>query len=330
MRSRPRAIASTSALFARFARFARLACLACFACFALSPSLAHAAGVEVRGAGSKVDVAKLDALVRLELGDREMATNVVVTLAREDRADVVVVRRGESRTGSVVLRGSADAERVIALFVGELARDDGAPPANPSERAAPPEATPPAAAPASAASDGAAGDTQVDVSGVFRPAFAAHMGVRAMGAGGALVFTPHLEGGITMLDFVRLGVIARYGYSTGNDPLGNVSVHAFGGGVTASVRVASGSSRFSLWMGPRAEAGRMFGSGDGVGQRTASSTALSLAWAVEGRMTFGSYDAILGVEGGWIGGGLDLRADDRSVLSLAGSFVGVSAGFGLH
>lgn len=310
MRSRRRAITSIFALFLPCVVFA----------VALFPSPAHAAGVEVRGSGSKVDVAKLEALVRLELGERESATNVVVTLAREDRADIVVVRGGESRTGSVVLRGSADAERVIALFVGELARNDGAPP----------EPPPPAAAPASGGSDGAADDTQVDVSGVMRPAFAAHMGVRAMGAGGALVLTPHLEGGLTMLDFVRLGVIARYGYSTGDDPLGNVSVHAFGGGLTASVRVASGSSRFSCWMGPRAEVGRMIGSGDGAGQRTASSTALSLAWAVEGRMTLGSYDAILGIEGGWVGGGLDLRADDRSVLSLAGSFVGVSAGFGLH
>jgi len=300
------------------------------------PSRALGAGVEVRGPRSKLDVTKLEALVRLELGDRESTTNVIVTLKSAsaesaESADVLLMRGGDSRTGSVELRGSADAERAIALFVGELARSDGAPPPPPAVAATPPKPAPaPEPPPAGEAPNAAEDRTEASGStSTLRPALAGQMGLRLMGSGGAIVFTPHLEGGITVLDVVRLGVLARYGYATSDDPLGTVTVHTVSGGLASTVRVLSGS-RFSAWTGPRFEVGTMAGSGDGAGQRTASSLALFVAWVLEGRMRIGGYDAILGVEGGSVGGGLDLRADDRSVLSLSGGFVGLSAGVGTH
>jgi len=157
----------------------------------------------------------------------------------------------------------------------------------------------------------------------------AALGARWLTADGALLLTPHLEGGVVLRDALRLGVLARYGHASADDPLGTVSAHAASGGLAASLRLASTTS-VALWTGPRAEIGVITARGEGTGASSASSLLLSAAWAIEGRVALGPLDALVAVEGGFLGRGLELRADDRSILELSGGFTGVSLGLSTH
>ena len=236
------------------------------------------------------------------------------------RAEITLVREGEPRRGVVELRGAADVERTIALFVGELARGT-------AEPAAAPTATPPPAAPATPAppltpepaTTGPASPARL------RATLLAAFGARWLTSGGATVLTPHVEGGVVIREVLRFGVLARYGHASAEDPIGSVSAHAASGGLAATLRLASTGS-LALWTGPRAEIGVITARGDGAGASSASSLLLSAAWALEGRAALGPVDGLLAVEGGFLGRGLELRADDRSILELSGGFGGVSLG----
>ena len=283
----------------------------------------------MRGTRANLDVAKLEGLVRLELGERGGAARVVVTIVDADRAEVTLARLGadrppeEPRRGVVELRGAADVERTIALFVGELARTAEPPPAAPAPATTPAPATP--APTAEAAQPTPPADS---ASSRLRATVLASFGARWTASGGAIVLTPHLEGGVVVRDALRLGAIARYGSASADDPIGSVSAHSGSGGLAATLRLAS-SGGLALWTGPRAEIGVVAARGDGPGASSASSLVLSAAWAIEARAALGPIDGVLALEGGWLGRGLELRADDRTVLELSGGFAGASLGVGL-
>lgn len=149
-----------------------------------------------------------------------------------------------------------------------------------------------------------------------------------MTAGGAAVVSPRVEGGLRASKALRLGVIARYAYASAEDPLGRVTVHGVTGGVAATFTVLARRS-FAVASGPRVELGWLGGSGEGQNGRSTSTFAASGAWEIELSVPLGPVTLFGAVEGGALVRGLQLRADERTVLDMSGALLGASAGVAL-
>jgi hypothetical protein len=79
--------------------------------------------------------------------------------------------------------------------------------------------------------------------------------------------------------------------------------------------------------GPRLEAGFIAASGDGSHASSATGFTLAAAYEAELRVRVArSLSIVIAIDGGIHWFGLDLRADDRTVLDLSGLFGGASAG----
>jgi hypothetical protein len=234
---------------------------------------------------------------------------------------ITVTRDQATRSGSVAL-SRHDVERTIALFVGELARRLETEP----ELQAPATESPAPSSPPVVATDEAA------PRGVIASVDEAHargrgmyglvsMGGRLFARDGTIVATPRLEGGFLASPF-RIGLTARYAYARATDPLGVAAVHGFTGGLAPSLVWGD-----LLTTGPRVELGVLSANGQGTRASSTSTFALSAGWELELHIPIGATFALVAmIEAGWMMQGIDARADDRSVLELAGPFGGVSAG----
>jgi hypothetical protein len=278
-------------------------------------------GVVVRGDKAALDETKLEMLVRLELGDASAVDEVIVDVAN-GRATISVERRsGTSRTGVIALpaSGSGELERTVALVVGELSRErdpesdarvpSSPPPPPPSSDRPPPAGSRPNEPPAQGPSAIAGGNLRIIGSNAFVGAFA------SVGSG--------------VSRRVRLGLVARYAAASADDTLGSAAAKIASGGVSASYRLLTTGS-IATDTGPVVEASWIGGSGDGIGARTTSAFGVIGAWSFEARWSVAEPITVaLAAEGGYIAPGLELRADDRMVLRIAGPFAGVSLGVGV-
>lgn len=279
-----------------------------------SPAVARAQSTAPVIEGAGLDARTLDDLIALELGDDAARVRRVHVAVHDGRADVAIDVASppgaiETRRASVALP-AAEPERALALFIAELARGATARPA-PAPTPAPAPAPTPAPAPAPA----------------WHFAALATMGARLVTTGGALVPTPRVEIGARR-GALRLGAIARYGYASAHDELGDVRAHALAGGLAATWTLASSAS-IALATGPRAEVGLVAGRGDGANGDSTTAATLAGAWELELHVNVGGAFLFGAVEGGTLARGVELHADDRDALHLAGPFVGASIGAGL-
>lgn len=276
-----------------------------------SPANAQATEhVELRGETQALDRARLDELVALELGATR-PTRIAVDVSR-GRAEVDVEIAGEHRKASVALAG-VEPERALALFIAEIARGTIAP-----ERTEPatPTATP--ATPTTPSPPRPSNDRPL------RFSMLAAMGARVTTARGHVLPSPHLEIGVRRDDAFRIGGTLRYAYGSADDLLGTVRAHLVAAGAAGSATVVSASS-LALVTGPRLELGAAFGRGDGTNADKATALTVAGSWAVELHLDVGGAALFISAEVGSFFRGVELHADDRSVLHLTGPF----AGFGL-
>lgn len=277
---------------------------------------ARAADVHVTGPTVRVDAARLGVLVDLELG--ALVTQARVDVALDgDHARVTVSREGATpASGEVDLRGAADRERALALFVGELSKIEevSAPAAVDEAGARPPVGAPARSTKATLATPRAG----------WRGELGLWFGARVLLRDGTALATPHVELGKDN-GRLRVGLLARYAYGAGNDALGTVTAHTVSGGAAATLRILQ-AHRVSLGVGPRAEVGVGFANGAGAGGRSTAAPVLSGALAVEGNLSTGPVRLRASAEGGWLALGLNLLAADRSVVQLSGPFLGATLG----
>jgi hypothetical protein len=284
-----------------------LSCGVVIALLSLSPCRARA-DVELRGQPSAIDGSALDALVRLELGEASTQVKRIVVDVKGPRAEIEVEVGAEVRRGTVDLPAT-DVERTLALFAAELARTSPAP----TPRADAPSERPPAS-----------NDQATTERGAF--ALMATMGARIFGRDGSLLLSPRIEAGVRASDAIRVGASARYGFASGEDRLGTIRAHVVSGGLAASHHLAP-RNPVSFAHGPRIEAGVIAASGDGTHASAATAFTLSASYEVELHIRIArSLAIVVALDGGIHWFGVDLRADDRSVLDLSGVFGGTSAG----
>jgi len=225
------------------------------------------------------------------------------------RADVEVDVDGTKRRGAVDLP-ERDTERTLALFVAELARTSDAPPPPAPTPTPPPEKPPPSERPSS-------DDSHL--------AILATMGGRILFRDGSLILTPRAEVG-WQWSRLRVGGIARYGTVGGDDPLGSVRAHLLTLGLAASQHLSPESS-FSIAHGPRVEAGFVTAKGSGTNGANARAFNATAAWELEARAIVARpVTLVFAIDLGILFPGLDLRADDRTVIDLAGPFASASVG----
>lgn len=269
--------------------------------------------VELRGETQALDRGRLDDLVALELGATRV-TRIVVDVSR-GRAELDVEVAAEHRKASVTI-ASVEPERALALFIAEIARGTIAP-----ERTEP--ATPAAAVPAVPTPR----DTTTPAlpPAPLRFSFLGAMGARVTTARGHVMPSPHVEIGVRRDNAFRVGGTLRYAYATADDRLGTVEAHLVAGGVAGSGTLVSGSG-LALVTGPRLELGAAFGRGEGTNADKATAWTVAGAWALELHLVFDGATAFVAAEAGSFFRGVELHADDRSVLQLTGPWLGFALG----
>jgi hypothetical protein len=281
---------------------------------------ARAADVVIHGKGPKVDGRKLEDVIDLELGSADDVEHIDVALAIGSAEIEVVLRAKPPARGTVDLRDANDVERTIALFVGELVR--GAPPEPP-----PPAPPPPAVAPTSEAPPPER--AQPSTTNLYARAL---VGPRWMTTGGAGSIGARIEGGLA-LRALDIGVFGRFAHASVDDVLGSVGANTFGGGAAATYDFLRTPST-ALGTGPRVAIKSTTAYGDGAAAVTGSSTSavsVEASWELLLHVRVAApVDALVALEAGYAFGGLDLRADDRRVLYLAGPFAGGAIGVDLH
>ena len=283
-----------------------------------SPANAQTAEhVELRGETQALDRGRLDDLVALELGATRV-TRVVVDVSR-GRAEVDVEVAAEHRKASVTL-ASVEPERALALFIAEIARGTIVP--ERTEPVAPtPAPTPAAPAPRSTTSPAAP-------TAPLRLSILGAMGARVTTARGHVMPSPHLELGVRRNDAFRVGGTLRYAYASADDRLGTVEAHLVAGGVAGSGTLISGPD-LALVTGPRLELGAAFGRGEGSNADRATALTVAGAWAFELHLVVDGASgatAFVSAEAGSFFRGVELHADDRSVLHLTGPWLGFALG----
>lgn len=281
-----------------------------------APASAQAAEpVELRGETQALDRGRLDDLVALELGTTRV-TRVVVDVSR-GRAEVDVEVAAEHRKASVTL-ASVEPERALALFIAEIARGTIAP--ERTEPVAPPpvpSVPPPRDAPSPAT---AAAPLRFSILGA--------MGARVTTARGHVMPSPHVEIGVRRRDAFRVGGTLRYAYASADDRLGTVEAHLVAGGVAGSGTLLSGPD-LALVTGPRLELGAAFGRGEGSNADRATALTVAGTWALELHLLVDGArgaTAFVSAEAGSFFRGVELHADDRSVLHLTGPWLGFALG----
>lgn len=284
--------------------------------------------VEVTGDRATLDATKLDELIALELGADASRVRAVAVDVHGSRAEIDVRLGDDARRASVAI-AATEPERALALFVAELARGTAVPEQPPSAAATapPPPSAPPPTTPAPSEAERVAPPRSSDASTAEPLAFSllATMGARFATSRGGVTATPHIELGARRRDLFRIGAIVRYGYASSDDALGTIRAHSLTGGVAGTYVVASGAS-LALATGPRLELGVIAGHGDGTNGEASSAFTFTGAWELELSVKLGAISLLGSVEGGSILRGIELRADDRSVLYLSGPFVGFALG----
>jgi hypothetical protein len=150
------------------------------------------------------------------------------------------------------------------------------------------------------------------------------MGARVFLRDGSLMPTPRVEAGVVG-DPIRIGALVRYGWARASDPLGTANVHALHTGLAASLLLGL------VETGPRLELGALFASGDGSRSSSETVFASSFAWEIEAHVrATDSFGILVSLEAAWMWRGLDVRADDRTLLQIGGPFAGASLGFELQ
>lgn len=147
--------------------------------------------------------------------------------------------------------------------------------------------------------------------------------MRVMTTHGALLVTPRLELAARIAG-LRIGLTARYGYSSDDDVLGTARAHLFTGGIAVTDRVFK-RGVFGLGTGPRVELGGIAGQGDGANGTSTTAFTIAGSWAVELRAELAPVTVFVAGDVG-VSRGLVLRADQRDVLHLSGPFVGAALG----
>ena len=269
-----------------------------------------------------IDARVLREHLRIELASSaRMPTSVVLQRAGES-VRFTLTFSGEGPTERDVDLGDVaegERERVLSLAIAEAVRTPGAPPATPPRaRTAPP---PPAATPRPRAST---------ATPAWRLGYEATMGLRAYAAR-QLAWEPRALLSIRHRGGARADLGGYYAYARHGDVLGNVSLHAVGLSLGASFDTPLGrGSRWAGRLGPRLDVGGAFGSGSTVGVATAGSlvtptATLVLEASVRVRLAR-AFAAVLAVDGGGVVRGVDLQADERSVLAMRGSTFAVRLG----
>lgn len=283
--------------------------------FALTLSFAD---ISITGSGRAVDARALEDLVKLELGGEAPLDDVTIQLAG-DRADVVVARAGKKRSGSLTLP-TKNPERALALFIGELARrfeTEPEPEPKRIEQEPPKPAAPPEPLPFVPLANAPPPPMPEPKPTIF---VLGTMGARVFAPEGSLLWTPRIEAGVVG-NPVRIGGIVRYGQASASDPLGDATVHAINGGLAATLLFDTFAT------GPRVELGALFASGDGSRSSSKASVAPAFSWEIEAHVAATDWlDLIASIEAGWMWNGLDVRADDRTLLQIGGGFAGASLG----
>lgn len=305
-----------------------------------------------------MDEAKLDRLVRMELGASDVE-RVAIDVAAGRAAIEVRHRDGSTRTGTIELGGSRDRERTLALFVGELSRDTSEPPPSTSP-SAPASSAPASSASSSSATASSASSSSAPASsapaasasaapaalssppsaspaprespvaprdrGAIGPYVHAGAAARLVTAGGALFLGPLLEVGTGIAGRVRAGFVARYAIAAAADPLGTIRAQNASGGVALAYRFLA-TRAIALDTGPRIDVGWLGGHGVGTGGSATANVSFVGAWTIESRFAIaGPFALALALEIGWLAPGLDLRADDRAPLRAAGALAGANVG----
>lgn len=289
-----------------------------------SPAAAQttAPSVDLLGERGALDAAKLDTLVRLELGADASLVSAVTIAVRGRRAEVDVRLDVEHRKGSFVIE-TVEPERALALFVAELARGAAMPPPARAATEAPAIAQTeerPAAPPLPMVTPGSAASAPP-----WRVSVLGSIGARIVTAHGALLTTPAVELGARRDGALRLGAVARYAYATSNDPLGSVRAHVAAGGLAATYVLTSGGP-LAVATGPRFEAGVVAGRGAGSNGTSTTDLALGVSWALEVHLLLGGVSVVGALEAGTLFRGVELHANERDVLHLAGPFLGFAIG----
>jgi hypothetical protein len=309
--------------------------------------------VVVRGDRSTIaiDDAKLESLIHLELGEKSALIElVVIELGAKSVATVVVARRDGSVTkGAIDLsgaRGAGDVDRTIALFVGELSREE-----KPSPSASASPAPAPAAAPTTTdtTTDAPATPKARDTSNGARLVVGGTGRVVGIGrtGGNAVVFGPTLGVSLGIGDRARIGALGRVGFASANDRIGKVSALLVGGGIDAAYRLYVSADRsMKIDTGPRVVASWIHGegiaaapaAGGGGGAssqqvittRESSALGIDLAWFIDASVILARpFFLGLAMEGGWLTPGLDLRADNRKILQVSGASLGATLSIGV-
>lgn len=294
--------------------------LLAFAALVLVAGTANA-DVIVRGHEERVQVARLSSLIDLELGPSSDIERVTVDLADSDATISIRRKNGRERRAQIGLdeTRSGDVERTIALFVGEVSRDEDVPIATPPS----PNVTPmvPAAAPEA-------------VPVVPRRSTASHslfagLDAHVFASGGAFFVGPLIGADAQIADRLSVAIRGRYLVAGADVALGSVNAKLASVGPSASVRLL-GTDLLAVRAGAAFDVGWFHGSGEGTDARTTSALSIAPSVHADARWALSSrFLLTLEAHGGWLGPGVELRASNRPALAAHGVFVGTSLALGM-
>ncbi len=120
---------------------------------------------------------------------------------------------------------------------------------------------------------------------------------------------------------IRASLDAGYAFGTATDRLGTIDVRVIAGG--AAVGVVFDARPFAIDIGPRLEVGLASGTGNASDSATRSANAFApvvvAELAAEARLAFGQrWWLSLGLDGGAVLAGLELRSDTRRAGGIGG------------
>lgn len=280
------------------------------------------AAVVLHGDTSTIDEAKLAGLVQLELGAGSDVDEVIVDVTGNTATVTLRRRRDGHQTGTVDLPavGAGDVERTVALFIGELSREDE------ESVPAPERPTPITAAPTETSTPRMpdapprGGQSSMGIAPSVRVGGTA----RIFTSGGAVFLGPLLSGQLQIGERLRLGVVGRYALSSTTVMLGTVHAQLASAGPSAAYQLFTHET-FAVAAGLGLDLAWMEGSGEGERARSVTGFGVAGSGFVEARWAVARpFILVAALEGGALTPGLDLRVDDRSALAAFGPFAGAS------
>jgi hypothetical protein len=258
------------------------------------------ADILVQGEAEKLDPKKLSALVTLEVGTTP--ERLLVTMSQGRVRVSVRTKAGEDRSGEFDLpsASSAEPERLIALYTGELWRSE-------PETTHPVPAEPP----------------RIDDPLFKTPTLLAGFGGRVFSTRGTLFWGPQLGGSADVRSRLRVSLLGRFEQASAQDPLGDVQATAASGALSLGYRIVP-TGPFTLTVGGGIEGGVLFGRGNGRGESSTTNATLSAIAPLEARwLPNGPLGLGLTLEPGLTIVGVVLQADGRRVLAASGAFLGL-------